>query len=145
MTRPPRFFYLLGRARHALMRAADARLARSVTGITTTQLGALFLIRRQPDCLLKELAKGLGLNSSAVTGLAARLQRAGYIERRACEEDRRASRLRLTSLGEETVQRVMPELAELNAALTKNFTDAELEIVERFLSATIQRFEEETP
>lgn len=133
-----RFFYLLNRAQHALTKTTDERLAQELD-ITSVQLGALFYLRKHDDCLLKDLSEGLGLNNSAITGLAGRMEAQGLVERRPCDRDGRASRIRMTELGREKVEAGFPLLAEMNAVLEKGFTEEELNTASKFLESIIER------
>ncbi len=129
----PRLFHLMDRAHRALFRAAERELV-SELGITPVQLGALFFVGEHDKCLAGELARGLDLNNSAVTGLAGRLEKAGLITRAPCPEDGRAQRLSLTKKGTEAVKRAVPSVAAWNKRIASDFTDAELETIDRFLT-----------
>lgn len=133
-----RFFYLLSRAQHTLTKFTDQKLLEELN-ITSVQLGALFFLRRNDGCLLKELSEGLGLNNSAITGLAGRMERQGLIERTPCERDGRASRVRMTELGRRKVEAGLPLLQQMNAVLEEGFSEAELDAASRFLQAIIER------
>jgi len=128
-----RLFLLLDRARHKLFKRANVRLQAQI-GISAVQGGALFFLGRHPDCLLSDLAEGLALNNSAITGLTARMQKAGLIERRRCPNDGRAWRISLTAAGEEKRSEVVKILREFNKEIAANFTKGEMDIVYRFLS-----------
>ncbi len=135
----PRLLYLLNRARHALFKAADQVLLERLD-ITGAQLGALFVLAETPDCTLGDLAERLDLNASAVTGLADRLERAGFITRRPSEQDRRVTLLALTGAGKARATAAKPLLAELNGRLVEGFTAEEVALVARFLDTATQRF-----
>lgn len=134
-----RLFYLLNRARQQVYKYADSR-SEAELGISVTQLGALLLIAQDEGCLLKDLAQNLNLNNSALTGLAARMENNGLIERRACEQDGRASRLHLTSLGQAKVHSALPLIQQLNAALAEGFSAAEVQVILRFLNRLVAEF-----
>src|SRR6516225_9370245 len=53
---------------------------------------------------MSELADWLTLSRGGITKLVDRLQRAGYLERVSCDEDRRALHARLTPAGEEMLE-----------------------------------------
>ena len=133
MTARPRLFHLMDRAHRALFRAAERDLVPAL-GITPSQLGALFFIGAHDNCLAGELARGLDLNNSAVTGLAGRLEKAGLITRSPCPEDGRAQRLRLTEAGADAVKQAVPRVVAWNERVASDFTDAELETISRFLT-----------
>lgn len=134
-----RLFYLLNSARHRVYKYADQRSEESL-GISVTQIGALLLVAGSEGCLLKELAQGLHLNNSALTGLAARMESNGLIERRACEADGRASRLYLTDLGRSKIAAAQPLIAQLNRAMTSGFSESEVQVIIRFLNHLLRDF-----
>ncbi|MAY13818.1 MULTISPECIES: MarR family winged helix-turn-helix transcriptional regulator [Thalassolituus] len=134
-----RLFYLLNSARHRVYKHADQK-AEEALGISVTQLGALMLIAANEGCLLKDLAQSLNLNNSALTGLAARMEHNGLIERRACELDGRASRLYLTLLGRSKIDSARPLISQLNAAMTEGFSEQEVLVILRFLNRLLSEF-----
>lgn len=133
-----RLFFLLNRARHAALKCADQTMIREL-GVTSSQLGVLYFLRKNDGCLLKELSEGLGLNNSAITGLADRMEAIDLVERRADEADGRAFRLFLSPLGRARAEASLPLLKELNARIEKDFSAAELETVARFLETVVER------
>lgn len=134
-----RLFYLLNMARHRVYQHADQQ-AQLQLGVSVTQLGALFLIARNPGCLQKDLADQLNLNNPALTGLASRMEENGLIQRQACKHDGRATRLYLTELGNSRIQQARPLIEQLNAALTEGFTPEEIQVVLRFLHHLLKTF-----
>ncbi len=135
-----RYVWLLNRAQKRLHRHLEQR-AEQQAGISVVQAGALFALQRQDGALSSELAEQLDIAPSAMTGLADRMLRAGLLERRADEQDRRINRLWLTALGRDTGERARAELAPLNQTLAEGFSDAEMQVVSRWLTALTQRFE----
>ena len=134
-----RLFYLLNSARQRVYKYADHKAEESL-GISVTQLGALMLIATNEGCLLKDLAHSLNLNNSALTGLAARMEHNGLIERRPCELDGRASRLYLTLLGRSKINSAKPLISQLNAAMTEGFNEQEVQVILRFLNRLLNEF-----
>jgi DNA-binding MarR family transcriptional regulator len=65
---------------------------------------------------------------------------AGLIEKRADPDDGRASRLWLTAMGRKALARTKVGVAELNARLTEGFSDAEIDIVSRWLTSVQSKF-----
>jgi len=128
-----RLFLLLDRARHKLFKRANVRLQAEV-GISAAQGGALFFLGRHNNCLLSDLADGLALNNSAITGLAARMEKSELITRSRCAIDGRAWRVSLTAVGEEKRGKVMEHLRQFNTEISTGFSEEEMDIVYRFLS-----------
>lgn len=128
----PRLFHLIAQAKQNLFRSAD-RVFTSELDISGTQVVAMFAIKGNEGCQLKELGNQLQLKNSAITGLVSRMEESGLIVREPCADDGRANRLYLSSKGAEALERARPLLASINDQLTKGFTAAELAVVVRFL------------
>lgn len=139
MTFDRRYMYLLNTAQKRLRRHLEQR-AESRAGISVVQAGALFALLRQDGALSTELASQLDIAPSAMTGLADRMLRAGLLERRVDEQDKRINRLWLTAHGREVALTAQGELAPLNHNLTEGFSDAEMQVVSRWLAAVSERF-----
>ena len=81
-------------------------------GMSLTQLRVLGVLRdRTPR--MADLAKGLGLDRSSVTGLIDRAQQRGLVERVAEEGDGRVVRVALTDEGLRTAERMVARMSEL--------------------------------
>lgn len=82
---------------------------------------------------MQSLAEAIGLNQSSISRLIVRLQRAGLVERRVCEDDRRGVFGRITESGRDLVKQVLPICrAELGLALDNaSFDTATAPIVTR--------------
>jgi DNA-binding MarR family transcriptional regulator len=65
---------------------------------------------------------------------------ANLIRRRADPDDGRAWRLWLTSAGRAALAQSKAGLAEVNARLTEGFTEAEIDIVARWLTSLQSKF-----
>ena len=133
-----RYIYLLNSAQKRLSRHIERHVS-NTAGISATQAGALFVIRAQDGALSGEVASALDIAPSAMTGLADRMVKSGLIDRRVDGQDKRSYRLWLTEAGLEAALLATTELGPLNATLTEEFTDKELEVVSRWLTAVRQR------
>ena len=65
---------------------------------------------------------------------------ANLIQRRADPDDGRAWRLWLTSAGRAALARSKAGLSDINARLTEGFTDAEIDVVARWLASLQTKF-----
>lgn len=126
-------------AQHRLLKSTDAAFGEALA-ISTTQLGVLFVLEKNPGAILKEVSEALGINKSAITALIGRMEDRELIRRAESDDDGRAIRLFPTSQGLAKVAAARPILAGLNARLTEGFSDRDLAAVERFLNAIQQRF-----
>ncbi|MFF0342727.1 MarR family winged helix-turn-helix transcriptional regulator [Kribbella sp. NPDC004875] len=88
-----------------------------------------------------ELAADLGLSTGTVTSLIDRLERAGHVRRERDTTDRRRVILHYGDSGLELAGRFFGPLGELHDNVTRQFSDAELAVVERYLAATLEAFQ----
>jgi DNA-binding MarR family transcriptional regulator len=133
-----RLVYLLNVGQRRLHRWSQARMATG--GVTAAQAGLLFFLGRNDGALMSEAAAALHMGAPGMSGLADRTERAGLIERRADDADRRAWRLWLTEAGRSARQRSRSGLKALNATLTEGFTAAEIDVVARWLTSLQTKF-----
>jgi MarR family transcriptional regulator, organic hydroperoxide resistance regulator len=129
----PRILYLIKLAHAALTRAAerDANLRGGPTGV---QLGALFVLAARGPILMKDLAAEIGVNNSAITGLVARMEEAGLVNRAAHDTDGRAVMVAATPKGAKAAAAALPKVRAMNEAALEGFTKAEIAVIARFLT-----------
>lgn len=117
MTDPDqRVYFLLQRAAHRARIYADRRCL-AVAGVTTAQLGALFVVAGSDGVTQQDLARELGLREPAVATLVGRLAAANLIDKAAHPHEHRAVVITLTDRGATTLQAARPEIASFNAEL----------------------------
>ena len=87
-----------------------------------------------------EAGAALDLGPPGISGLVDRMTAASLIRRRADPDDGRAWRLWLTPAGRAALARSKAGLAEVNARLTHGFTEAEIDIVARWLASLQGKF-----
>lgn len=126
-------------AQHRLLKSTDTAFGQAL-GITTTQLGVLFILERSPGALLKDVSEALGINKSAITGLIDRMEEAGLVRREPSIVDGRAVHLQATAEGLAKAAAARPILARLNAKVTEAFSEREIATVARFLESVLERF-----
>lgn len=136
-----RLYLALQLAGHRVRAVAD-RQAKEQLGVTAAQLGMMFVIRRLPGCTQRDVAQQLQLRESGVTAAVAKLAGLGLVQRE--RRDGRTMALSLTEAGESCVADARPLVLELEERLREGFTEEELDVVSRFLDATIDRFAEGT-
>jgi DNA-binding MarR family transcriptional regulator len=107
-------------------------------GVTAVERKCLDILARKGPMTAGAIAEHTGLTSGAVTGLIDRLRTAGYVDRAVDPEDRRRV---LVSLRPDTrLNQVLPQvfgpLGADMAAVTSNYTPAELEVIADFLRRT---------
>jgi DNA-binding MarR family transcriptional regulator len=92
------FLSLLWKLGHALQSASKAMLARQ--GVTGPQRLVLRLVGLNPDIVAGDLARALHQHPSTLTGVLQRLEGRGLLVRDVDPEDRRRTRVSLTSSGQ---------------------------------------------
>lgn len=127
-----RFLYLMNQAHKNLFKVADEN-ARRATGISATQMTALFYLMENDGCLLKELAQGLHMNNSAVSGLADRMEKQGLLTRKANSRDGRSFKIFLTDKAKLLLPDSFKMLKAFNNTITSDFSHEEQEVILRFL------------
>ncbi len=138
MTAPDRrLVYLINVGQRRLQRWIQTRTGE---GVTVAQSGLLFFLEKKDGALMREAGAALDLGPSAMSGLVDRTADAGLIERRADANDGRAWQLWLTPAGREALAETRTGLTELNARLTEGFTDAEIDVVARWLASLQTKF-----
>jgi MarR family transcriptional regulator for hemolysin len=117
--RPPTFDRSFGFILSDISRLARREFDRRVRTLRLTRSQWLFLyhLARQPGCTQSELAESLQMERISVSRQAARLEKAGWIERSDHAEDRRAYHLHLTPKAE----RLALRLGDLAGRLREDF------------------------
>lgn len=127
-----RLFAVFDHAYGRLSRRAGAVL--SDVGVKPAQATALVYLGYHNGCQLFELAEGIGCGNAAATGLVDRMEKSGFVTRRKLDSDGRGKTVHLTPAGLEKREQVMQALRRLDEKLSKNFTDAEMETIYKFLN-----------
>jgi DNA-binding MarR family transcriptional regulator len=97
---------------------ADALAAHD---LTPAQLFVLTCLGQEDGQQPKDLAEKVFLDSSSVTGLIDRTERAGFLERRPDPSDRRALRIYLTGAGKAKLAELEPILANVQERTHREF------------------------
>jgi len=130
--------FLLNVAQRRLQRWMAARA--QARGVTAAQSGLLFILGQRDGVLMGEAGAALDLGPPGISGLVDRMTAASLIKRRADPDDGRAWRLWLTPAGRAAMAQSKAGLTEVNARLTEGFTEAEINVVARWLTTMQTRF-----
>jgi MarR family transcriptional regulator, 2-MHQ and catechol-resistance regulon repressor len=104
-----KLYVVLSRAYIAVHRHSEHDIGRH--GLSPGEFAIMEALYHKGPLLLGEVQRKILVSSGGVTYLVDRLQAAGLVERRECEEDRRARYAALTRKGEQFMQRIFPEHA----------------------------------
>jgi DNA-binding MarR family transcriptional regulator len=135
--KPPRFVFLINRAQRAIARWIEGQ-PDVWDGISSAQVGLLFLLASRGDAAIGEIAQELGVAPAAVTNLSKRMEAAKLVDRIADAHDGRLTRLRLTQAGAEANTQARAVLLRLNEQLTAGFSPEELDTVARWMTRVSQ-------
>jgi DNA-binding MarR family transcriptional regulator len=136
--REHRLVFLLNVAQRRLQRWMTVRTQHG--GVTAVQSGLLFILGQRDGVLMGEAGAALDLGPPGISGLVDRMTAANLIRRRADPDDGRAWRLWLTPAGRAALAQSKAGLAEVNARLTDGFSEAEIDVVARWLTSLQSRF-----
>jgi DNA-binding MarR family transcriptional regulator len=123
------------RIRQVLRNASYEQALADRLGMNVTDLRCLELVIGEPGLSAGRLADEIGLTTGAVTGVLDRLERAGYVERRADPADRRRAVIQPTPAADE----VRAELARMDETFTSvlgRYSAGEQQAIRSFLDAT---------
>ncbi|WP_426415600.1 MarR family winged helix-turn-helix transcriptional regulator [Aestuariirhabdus sp. LZHN29] len=120
MEQERRIYHLLNQAQHQLKLYIDKTMVETA-GVTGAQVAALLFLEKNDGCQQKELAVGLKLDTSAITGMVERLCRKALVEKRRSLEDRRAFSLHLSDSGRAALALVKPVIRTNNQLLEERF------------------------
>lgn len=124
---------------------ATAAIERDLVSAGVLPLGwydVLFALHEAPDnCLrMHELAEAVVLSRSGLTRLVDRLDKAGYVKREACPEDRRGQHAVLTPNGKAALRKTWPIYeASIRQHFARHFSDAESRQISKLLQRAIDR------
>lgn len=121
-----KMYFLLQRAAHGLKKKADTALM-DAGGMSTAQAAVMSIIAGQEGVSQRYLADKLMQRESAITTMANRLLKAGYITRVRSDTDGRAWVLKPTNEGLAALASVSAPFAGINAILDDVFAPEDVE------------------
>jgi DNA-binding MarR family transcriptional regulator len=109
------------------------------TGVTNTQYGLMYILRARPGLDQISLAKLIGLDRSTTGLVLGKLERSGFVVRRASLHDRRRKELALTPEGEALLISLAEPVQRAQTKAMAPFTEDErvqfLALLDKFVSA----------
>lgn len=101
------------------------------TDLTASQIEALFIIKKRGPLSFKDLAQQLMLQPASVTQLFDALSGFGYVDRKVCEDDRRASNISITDKGIEFLRAFEPYIEQRQSLIAQALTEEEAQELNR--------------
>ena len=117
--------YWLATATHAVRRALESELCREQ--ITIRQWEVLNWLAMEGDLTQAELAERMCVEPPTLTGILARMERDGWLERRGCTADRRCKRLAPTDRAEAVWSRMAACGHRVRKHATQGLSDGDLQ------------------
>jgi len=125
----------------ARMRELRRALAESL-GLTVAEhavLLGLWYCERRAGTTVRALADHMHIAAAHVTAEVNKLEKAGLVEKRPSEADRRAVDLRLSREGRARLDRLEPLLSDVNTALFAGLSLADMRTVHRLFKTVIEQ------
>ena len=113
---------------------ANSRTRLERIGVYRGQPPVLQALHRQEGLSHSELARQLHVKPATITQMIKRMEQAGFVQRRRDTKDERVSRVYLTELGHAIQGDLDRVLGKIEAGTFAGFSQAEQELVARFLS-----------
>ncbi|WOR15091.1 MarR family transcriptional regulator [Hyphomonas sp. FCG-A18] len=139
-----RLYFLLQRAAHVLKKEADAALSEA-GGMTTSQAAVLAILRSEGPSTQRFLADKLQQRESAITTMADRLLKAGYVTRARSPTDGRAWLLAMTETGHDALEAIREPFQAINAELDQAFPNKDMDTLARGLTQIIDQLNKSKP
>jgi DNA-binding MarR family transcriptional regulator len=135
-----RLIYMLAMAHLAVRTHIGSEFLREGIKVTLPQATVLFLLQEKDGRMLSEIGQVIGVDNSAVTGLADRLEKAGYVTRVPNPEDRRAWHLHLTPQGRGEAQKASAVVGRVNAEVKAGISGQDMDAFKRVLKGFSEKF-----
>ena len=109
-------------------------------GIYPGQIPVLGLLAYKDGLSQREIAEHLRIKPPTVNVTVQRLEKAGFLFRKADEKDQRVSRIYLTEKGKQAKERGMKRVEENEKILLDGFSDAELCLLTKISGADNRKY-----
>jgi DNA-binding MarR family transcriptional regulator len=140
MAKDDRLIYLISMAQLALRTRINTLFADAGLRVTLPQATVLFLLQEKDGRMLSEIGQVIGVDNSAVTGLADRMEKAGYVTREPNPGDRRAWHLHLTPKGRGEAQKASAVVGRVNAEVKAGISVQDMDAFKRVLKGFSEKF-----
>ena len=138
-----RIIYLVFTAQNRLRMYIRDELTAAGVKITMVQAGTLFLLQEKNGRAMSELGQLLSLDNSTVTGLIDRLEKSGFVQRKANPKDRRMSLIHITRQGIKEVNKAKTVINQVNDEIKADFSKQEIEAFKKILNSFVAKFRKE--
>lgn len=140
MATDDRLIYQLFMAQQKLRTYIKNALVTEGVRVTLGQAGILFLLKQNDGQTMTELSKVMGIDNSTLTGLVDRLERSGFVRRKASPTDRRMYRIHITPEGVRESDKAKPVIEGINDEIKSGLSNEEIALFKRILMSLSQKF-----
>ena len=138
-----RLIYLIFTAQNRLRMYIRDELTAAGVKITLVQAGILFLLEERNGRAMSELGRLLSLDNSTITGLIDRLEKSGFVQRKANPKDRRISLIHITRHGIKEINKAKTIINQVNEEIKGDFSSQEIEAFKKVLNSFVAKFKKE--
>lgn len=111
--------------------------------LNASQAGILFTLHQSCAMSQKELAESLNMTPPSITSAIQKMEKGGYIRRKADEKDQRVLRLSLTEKGESCIQSVKQVAEQMRKLIFYEMSEEEIQQFRKFLLRINENLERE--
>lgn len=111
--------------------------------LNASQAGILFSLHQSSAMSQKELAESLNMTPPSITSAIQKMEKGGYIRRKADEKDQRVLRLSLTEKGESCIQSVKQVAEQMRKLIFYEMSEEEIQQFRKFLLRINENLERE--
>jgi len=140
MNNDDRLIYLLTIAQQALKDHTNRTLSDKGGKVTLAQAAILFLLKEKDGRYMSEMGQAIGVDSSAMTRLVDRLEKAGLVKRQIDPENRRAISILLTPAGREEATEALTVIKRINEEIKTDYSPAEVDAFKKILGGILRKF-----
>jgi MarR family 2-MHQ and catechol resistance regulon transcriptional repressor len=102
-------------------------------GLNRTEFGVLELLYHKGSQPLQQIGGKVLMSSGNITYVVDKLEQKGFVQRRACTEDRRTVFAEITEAGKGLLEDVFPQHAEVIHRAVNGLTDEEKKVAQELL------------
>ncbi|QQK77409.1 MarR family transcriptional regulator [Salicibibacter cibarius] len=119
-------FTVLNRATQSIQDALKKDVARY--GVNLNEFAVLELLYHKGDQPIQQIGKQVLIASSSITYVVDKLEKKGYLHRRACTDDRRVMYATITESGQQFMDEVFPDHEQKIESIFNEWSEEETEV-----------------
>ena len=143
ISKDDRLIHLVFTAQHRLRMHVRDELLKAGVKITIVQAGILFLLKEKDGRAMSQLSRLLFLDNSTMTGLIDRLEKSGFVSRKASPKDRRISLIHMTPAGIKEMNQAKTVIHRVNEEIKAGFSKKDIEAFKKVLNSFVMKFKKE--